>query len=323
MDDEPKMKRRFWLFALVILAASAGQTEHPAEAEAIDGVQAILAAFAEHDVVFLAEHHGDRLSHAFFRKLIRHPAFAVTVDDVYLEAGNHLYQDIADRYFLKDAPPPDGYQAMWRNTTQPGTWDSALYTETYGALRAVNLAKPAEERVRVILADPPIAWDKVETPEDFAPFLWSRDTHLIARLEADSLAQNRKALVFIGGGHFISPNLVAAGVTLKAWYPARVFRVWGFFAPEPGDVLGQEAAPGDIIIACALEAVPFANVDPHGVGPASRQEIPKVVDAVLYWGEAPDLVPKDPPSYEGLNAAQSKQERMRRQQLLEPPAGPR
>ena len=53
----------------------------------------------------------------FLTSLIRHPRFAGTVNDIVVEFGNALYQDIADRYVAGEAVGRDQLKQIWENTT--------------------------------------------------------------------------------------------------------------------------------------------------------------------------------------------------------------
>ena len=81
-------------------APSVGQ--RPA-ARPVDAVAAILGAFRTHPVVALDEEHADERSHAFRLTLIRDPRFPFVVNDVVVEFGNALHQDVMDRFVI-DGP---------------------------------------------------------------------------------------------------------------------------------------------------------------------------------------------------------------------------
>ena len=65
----------------------------------IEPITGILEMFKTHDVVALSEgSHGNEQGHAFRLALIRDPRFAATVNDIVVEFGNALYQDVIDRF---------------------------------------------------------------------------------------------------------------------------------------------------------------------------------------------------------------------------------
>jgi hypothetical protein len=68
-------------------------------AVAVEPITAILEAFRTHQLVALSEGgHGNEQAHAFRLALIRDPRFAATVDDIVVEFGNSLYQDVMDGF---------------------------------------------------------------------------------------------------------------------------------------------------------------------------------------------------------------------------------
>jgi hypothetical protein len=66
----------------------------------------------------------------------------------------------------------------------------------------VNAKLPRDRQLRVLLGDPPIAWEFVRTRSDLRRWNMQRDAHAFAVLKRESLARNRKALVIYGDGHF-------------------------------------------------------------------------------------------------------------------------
>jgi hypothetical protein len=56
-------------------------------------ISAILAASGSHDIVALDEgRHGNEQGHELRLKLVRHPSFARTVNDIVVEFGNARYR---------------------------------------------------------------------------------------------------------------------------------------------------------------------------------------------------------------------------------------
>ncbi len=63
--------------------------------------------------------HGTEQSHAFRLALIRSPRFTATVNDIVVECGNALHQDVMDRFTRGDDVSYDSLRAVWQDTTQP------------------------------------------------------------------------------------------------------------------------------------------------------------------------------------------------------------
>src|SRR5262249_41728704 len=68
------------------------------EAKPIDAVKGILNAFDKYPIVGLGESHWLQEEADFVIRLIRDPAFSAKVNDIVVECGNALYQDVMDRY---------------------------------------------------------------------------------------------------------------------------------------------------------------------------------------------------------------------------------
>src|SRR5512142_3222928 len=176
------------LFVLLSVGAAGAicgqQSAPPRPAIAIEPIKAILDAFRSHRIVAMSEggNHGDEQSHAFRLALVRDPRFAATVNDIVVESGNALYQDVIDRFVRGDEVPYGSLRQVWQNTTQPHTvWDAPIYEEFYRAVRAVNASLPKERQLRVLLGDPPINWERIHTGEDIRQFvinpLFDRDRY--------------------------------------------------------------------------------------------------------------------------------------------------
>ena len=206
------------LFSVVAAAPScAQQSAPPRPAVAIEPINAILDAFRSHSIVALSDGttHGDEQSHAFRLALIRDPRFAATVNDIVVESGNALYQDVIDRFVRGDEVPYGSLRQVWQNTTQPHTvWDKPIYEEFYRAVRAVNASLPRERQLRVLLGDPPIDWERIRSREDIRQLsvvnpLFDRDRYPADLIRREVLAKKRRALVVYGAMHLQRRNLLS------------------------------------------------------------------------------------------------------------------
>jgi hypothetical protein len=201
------------LVLLLLPAAGAGQgasVPAPAPAVPADPITAIVDAFRTHAIVALGEgDHGNQEGHEFRLALIRDPRFATFVNDIVVEFGNSLYQQTIDRYVLEEADVPYGQlRKIWENTTQPFvTFDLPIYGQFFDAVRSLNRTLPPQRRVRVLLGDPPIDWDKVRTKADAAKWLARRGRFPVDLIRREVLARNRRALLIYGDMHFQRRNL--------------------------------------------------------------------------------------------------------------------
>ena len=188
----------------------AAQDTTPRPAVPVEPVSAILDAFDHHDVVAVGDPHGNEQAHAFRLALIRDPRFAAAVDDIVMEWGNALYQDVMDRFVGGDDVSDAELREVWRNTTQPGQENDRPITEAFfRAVREVNASLRPERPLRVLLGDPPIDWDAIESRADHQEWLRLRDTHPAELIRREVLRKERRALVVYGGMHLQRRNLLS------------------------------------------------------------------------------------------------------------------
>jgi len=174
----------------------------------LDAITTILDAFRTHPVVGLEEDHDDVGSHAFRLSLIRDPRFPLVVNDILVEFGNSLYQDIVDRFIGGEPVAYETLKKVWQNTTTAGTvWDRPIYEDFYRAVRAINATLPPERHLRVLLGDPPFDWDAVRTADDLRNRAFGRSKHPADILVKEVLAKRRRALVLYGALHLWKQSL--------------------------------------------------------------------------------------------------------------------
>jgi hypothetical protein len=181
------------------------QAQGPRPAIPLDAKNAILDAFETHAVVALGEgDHGNEQGADFRLSLIRDPRFAATVNDIVVETGNALYQDVIDRFVQGASVPENSLRRIWQDTTQPfTTFDVPIYEQFFQAVRDTNARLPRSQRIRVWLGDPPLAWSRV-TDEDRSEWnnaMARRDSYPAALIRREVLAKQRRALVIYGGMH--------------------------------------------------------------------------------------------------------------------------
>jgi len=195
------------LSCLLLTGAGAAQTaassNSGSEPVPQPAVSAILAAFDKYEIVAMPAAHGMKDQDDFILGLVRNPAFAEKVNDIAVECGNSLYQPILDRYIAGEDVPFKEVQKVWRNTTQPICGVNGFYETLYPLIRALNQKLPANKRLRVLAADSPIEWEKINTPQDFQVALRSigRDSTISSVMEKEVLAKHRRALMLFGIFH--------------------------------------------------------------------------------------------------------------------------
>jgi hypothetical protein len=188
------------------LSAAAPATP-PAEVplQPLAALRTILDAFDRYPLVALGEHHQLQEFHDVVTALVFHPEFPARVNDIVVEFGNALYQEVADRFVVGGELVANAeLEPVWRNTIGGGVyWDAPVYGQFFRNVRAVNWMLPPEQRVRVLLGDPPVDFDALESGagQDAVPTEDERDPFYAGVVEREVLAKGRKALLIAGGAH--------------------------------------------------------------------------------------------------------------------------
>lgn len=199
-------------------------------------IAGILQAFKTRQIVGIPDPHRNTATHAFLLSLIRDPRFPTVVNDVVVECGNALHQDVADRFVRGDDVPYETLRRIWLDTTQAQpACDTPQPEETLRTVRAVNASLRREQQIRVLLGDPPIRWEEVKTKEGHRKWIGMRETFPAEVVRREVLAKHRKALLVYGVGHlwrknpqanFESAGMAASLVSiLEETHGARVFNV--------------------------------------------------------------------------------------------------
>ena len=263
-----------------------------------DPVTAILQLFEQHSIVLFGEVHGCVQEHALLKKLVTSPEFAARVNDIVIETGNSLYQDVLDRYIAGENVPMEQLRKTWENQVgAPGGNPTPPYHGLLAGVREANQKLPKERRLRVLAGDPPIDWEHVESRQDIAPFLPFRDEHFASVVRYQVLARRRKALLVMGAGHFqrrygkpgvieqqmltafVKPYIVIAGSDVIGTYDdvdARfVEHPWPWLMEIKGGWLSSLTRRADTLV------IGFPAI---GNNPAPAGTWDQVADAYLFLG---------------------------------------
>ncbi|HEY1254423.1 MAG TPA: hypothetical protein VGF01_06555 [Terracidiphilus sp.] len=166
-------------------------------------VEAIVELFNTHRIVMLGEvQHGCRQQWELLQELVAAPGFSEQVNDIVMEFGNARYQDVVDRYIAGEKVPIEQVEGAWLDTVGALGPVSPVYGRFYAAVRAVNKTLPKQRRLRIVLGDPPIDWNQVQTRADIALFLPFREEFYSSAVRLQVLAKKHKALLIMGAGHF-------------------------------------------------------------------------------------------------------------------------
>lgn len=194
---------RIVLSVAVLLSWSiAGCAEPHSQTAQTTAVNAILDAFSTHELVALGESHGIVQISDFRLALIQDARFPEVVDDVVVEFGNSIHQDLADQFVSGSHIEREELVRIWQDTGLPfGLWDVPVYEEVFQAVRAVNVRRPKAKHVRILLGDPPLDWDQVRSSRELQEWGKRRDTFPAELIQREVLRKDRKALILYGAWH--------------------------------------------------------------------------------------------------------------------------
>jgi hypothetical protein len=136
-------------------------------------------------------------------------------------------------------------QHVWRETTQPGAFDSPVYEEFLSTVRAANAKLPPHGRVRVLAGDYPIDWSALSSPRELDGPMRGRDRAAAAVIQQQVLDRKRKALVLFGSAHLYRNRPETIIDLLKQDSRAKWFVVVPVGRPDLPAIITSNAATAD------------------------------------------------------------------------------
>jgi hypothetical protein len=292
----------------MLAPASASSAGPSGTAPAAGGLtDAVLQALQTHQLVGLGDLHQLQEHHDVLQALLADPRLPELVDDIVVEIGNALYQDLIDQFILGDEEVNDAdLRPVWRNTIQSptATNDAPVEEQLLRRIRAVNWSLPPDKRIRVLLGSPPIDWSQITARSQVAAFSAEADAYPASVVEQEVLAKGRRAIIHYGGEHLLHldayPSLVPNVVTLVEQKTAvRAYTIIDVvpFTGDPGG-LGPQLAryPRNTVIPTAgtwlgnidagdVIAAVFETDDGKPANPFCGIPLGKILDAGLYLGQ--------------------------------------
>jgi hypothetical protein len=214
-------------------AATRGNaSEAASDLQPQDAFQGVFGAMRRFPLVAIGENHQLQEWHDFITALLFHADLSGKINDIVVEFGNALFQDLADRFVLEGQAIANAeLQRIWRYTIGGGVlWDAPVYGQFFRSVRAVNWMRPRERRVRVLLGDPPFDHTKVRSVADkqyVLSMVAERDRHYARVVEREVLQKGRHGLLLAGTGHVLrgirvrgQPN---AATLLEKSHPGNLF----------------------------------------------------------------------------------------------------
>ena len=202
--------------------------------------------------------------------------------------------------------------------------------ELFTAVRALNASRPADKKLRILLGEPPIDWDRQKTRGDYEAWealpASSRDVFGAELIRREVLAKKRRALALYGAGHFFRKVANRSLVTLLEGSDAKPFTIWTNVGlelstvqadvqtwPAPSLALVRGTPLGRTNLAAYL-GPNAGDVSPEWLAPMEEQ-----FDAVLYLGPLSAIALDRPPAWPCGEPAFA--ERVRRANLQRPGMG--
>jgi hypothetical protein len=207
--------RRLPLGIAALLLLTGGQDtaarQEPPAGRAVPraAIAAIVEAYRQYRIVGLGDAHGNQLGEAFQLALVRDPGFRAVVNDIIVESGNSRHQELADRFIRGENVAPDALRPIWLDTTQQQA-ASLEVPELFTTVRTLNASAPPDQRLRILLGEPPIEWERMKTADDYKAWddgpASSRDAFAAGLVRREVLAKNRRALVAVWRGALLSKS---------------------------------------------------------------------------------------------------------------------
>ena len=287
------------VFSLCACVFGAGGAPQDRDGRPQDATTAILAAFDRYDVVGMSAAHSNEKLDDFILTVVRQPGFPLKVNDIVVECGNSKYQPLLDRYISGENIAIEDVRQTWRQTTVRMCALSGFYDGFFPSIRALNLGLPQDRRLRVLVGEPPVDWDRAD-PSSGARSA-DRDPTLTAVITSEVLAKHRKALVLCGVGHLYHNEARGTAVTAyEKTYPGRTFVIdthngfAAFFDLERGHELEARMRSWPTPSLVMVKGSWIADLDlPYFLWPFPKrmagESYADLVDAYLYLGPGASL----------------------------------
>jgi hypothetical protein len=247
-----------------------------------------------------------------------------------VEGLNAFYQEDLDRYIRGEDVPLEQVQKVWRDST--GIFIRPVIRTTYqqflSEVRSVNRGLPDRMKLRVIAADPPLDWAKVQSTADFRTVLSKRVVFGVDVIEREALQKGQKALLVFAGSWFtrnmqhrtangLVPWTETIGAGLDRDYPGRLYVIAPVRSgeyPDSAELEGLIGTPASPVL-LRLQGTAFGALDANEFLPANagallgpspappfrtyrdRTTLSDAADAVIYRGKVADAVVRPDPSY--------------------------
>ncbi len=309
---------QFILFSLLVFAGdrprtpqSDGGLRHRALADVV------VEALEERWLIAIGENHGHRELYRELEKTLRDPRVQERVNDIVVEFGNALYQEVLDRYVSGNDINLEEVRPVWRNTivSPSAVWDSPVYEKFFISIRAINRELAPEKRYRILAGDPPVDWSLVTVREDLQPH-FRRSQHFVDVVRTEVIHRGRRAILLAGGAHLTRCNMIrrnkhgipVAEVSmvsrLALHYPGAPYVIRSLGRFESINHARMAAVPAGQVISLpgtwlaelpANQVSRMRNFDGTPFVLYGDATLGTMADAIIYWGSPEENTFPEPP----------------------------
>jgi hypothetical protein len=282
-------------------AGAVGQAGTPPESgdpKPLRAMETLADAMRSFPLLAIGDAHQLQEEHDFLQSLLHQPELPRMIDDIVVEFGNSFYQDVADRFIGGESVADAELRPLWRYAPGGlgGVWDPPVYEQFFRTVRAVNWMRPKEQRLRVLLGDPPIDFSSIRGATALAayaaanPIVLQRDAFYARVVEQEVLDRGRHALLIAGSRHLrrgvmadngISPN---AGSLIATYRPGALFVVDVLIRPP------DEAQDRMSLLTASWPRPSIALLAGTWLGGQENRADPLVDDGAASYGAQADAV---------------------------------
>ncbi|MFC0337241.1 hypothetical protein SAMN05421848_1976 [Kushneria avicenniae] len=193
--------------------------------------------------------------------LLESPVLEEIFDDIVVEFGSARHQAWLDCYIRGDEVGEAGLDAVWQDTLYFLLWSPPVYAEFFRRIRAVNLKRAPQQRVRVVLAEPAIDWETLDG-KGFGRWHEAREQAYVELIEREVLDRGRRAILIFGLRHLTHDSLPGAphaplAERLGRRHPGMIELIHPYHAQKgvfSGDYPLPDVRHNGLIVAAAFDA---------------------------------------------------------------------
>lgn len=261
---------------------------------------AIMQAFATHNLVAIGDYHWNDAFVRYATKLVSKPEFSEQVNHIVVEFGNAKYQSVLDDYLAGGDVSEEQLNSVLRGSLYFMAWMPDEYRDFFRAIKKRNQDLPDSKKIRVHLAEAPFDWEELQDVK-----VWKRaathKTDYFYQVAAERIKNNEKALMIFGAFHLVNAPKEYVQETQQAdWplatrleqaFPNSTYLIWPMTDPEVVKTFSQVKTPallevqqGPMQRLRLIDILPKARYKLAAMDDMDAQ-VGELFDAFLYLGE--------------------------------------